>query len=876
MKLKKDTILTKDHESDRTIKPKGNTLIKKDKSFYIGVGVGIILLHVTLLLVSYAVAVRKLKMVLISNNILYLLLAIMLPLAVWFASTTTDFWNYYNNKINLLYLVIFNAVLTVYQPIYSLLWKVIVPNVFKLPTNPALTEGMILLLAQILIVICFIIYGAVCIQTIRPYFLNKVVIDRIKRYKLKQTFDLRKDKEWAYDFKVVKDINTGKVILVKERDRGVHTTIVGASGTGKTSSVFLTAIRNDLNQRLKNMLKRLTEMLKMILAGKAYLKGPWIHGFKEEYVVAKAGFEKELEKIRKKYKPCGITVVAPDNSIMEDLIKLAKARHVSVNVLDPVKRWNQYDNVKEVKMAPFYIDPNLEGDELAQVISETANNFSEVLVAINERNKKLEQYFRDISTSTSTNIAIVVMLANHIMKKQTSFYDIQECVNDFRKIKPYVDTVENHFGFNVSSIDLKGNKSITAEDIRITNRTTSNENQEEIKKNPYYMTIMSIKNELLGEGMEEMFNQARGLKMLLNKLLLNPRVREILTGEGEDQFNFRRAFEESEITIINTAQEYGSDISAGLGLFFLLLQRTEVLRRPTDEPSPHFLMIDEASQYMHSLYDDIINQYRKFGVYALIALQTLSQTEKNESTKYLKQVFMNAGTQILFGRLSADEMKIYSEIAGTEEVALAQDTITQNSIFSDNPNITTSQRITPTQVNKKEGSDLRVRDFQEVTIYTIDEGRVLDAKTGKVNFIDKTKDFIMQPYKVFAWEKLMPKRGKPIDLTEEDRQQLEGEEKEDERNVDTPENNEPSKRIENFNGIKDTTAPVMSQSIMDLEKPEEKEDYAHRDLFEIFFANEGIAQKQVGGDEKADMADSDETEDVEDINALLAKLNNPE
>lgn len=861
--------------------------IKKDKDFYVAAGAAATGVHIMLALISYGFAVRNLKPKIISNNPVYLIAALLLPVIVWLVSTDTDFWNYYNRKLNLLYLVIVNTAITAYQPIYTGLWHVITPNIFKIPTNPALTAGMVILLAQILIVLCIIIYVTIFIQTIKPYFIDKVMVEKIKRYKIKQTFDLRKDKEWMYDFKAVRDLDNGKVIVVKEKDRGVHTTVIGASGTGKTSSVFLTAIRDDLDQRLKNMIKRLSEMLKMILAGKAYVKGPWIHGFKERYVAAKPGHEKELETIKKRYKPCGITVVAPDNSIIEDVIRLAKARHAKVNVIDPTKKWGEkYDNASDVKIAPFYIDPDLEGDKLAAVLAETANNFSEVLVAINERNKKMEQYFRDISTSTSTNVAIAVMLANHIQKKQTTIYDIQECLNDFRKIKPYVDTIENHFGFTVTALDMKSNKSVASEDIKIINDEKDGKGQDNkdlMKKNPYYMTILSIKNELLGEGMEEMFNQARGLRMLLNKLLLNPRVREILNGEGEDLFNFEKAFTESEITIVNTAQEYGSEASTGLGLFFLLLQRTEVLRRPLPDPSPHILMIDEASQYMHSLYDDIINQYRKFGVYAIIAMQTLTQTEKNDATKYLKQVFMNAGTQILFGRLSADEMKIYSEIAGTEEIRLAQDTITQNSIFSDNPSITTSQRITPTQVNKKEGSDLRMRDFQEVNIFTIDEGRVLEAKTGKVHFINKDRDFIEKPCKKFAWEKLMPKKGEPIDLTEEEKLEREGIKKEQatekpaqEDKREAPDLSEKGKIIA-FRGLKEKTAPVMSQSVMNLDTPE-KEIPSDVNLFSLLF--EGTEEAE---EERPDDTAGPDTEtaakieeDDEELKALLQQMDNPD
>ena len=49
----------------------------------------------------------------------------------------------------------------------------------------------------------------------------------------------------AYNMNIVKDINTGKNITVYAKDRFLHTLIDGTSGTSKTSSTILPAIRDD-------------------------------------------------------------------------------------------------------------------------------------------------------------------------------------------------------------------------------------------------------------------------------------------------------------------------------------------------------------------------------------------------------------------------------------------------------------------------------------------------------------------------------------------------------------------------------------------------------------------------------------------------------
>ena len=55
-----------------------------------------------------------------------------------------------------------------------------------------------------------------------------------------------------------------------------------------------------------------------------------------------------------------------------------------------------------------------------------------------------------------------------------------------------------------------------------------------------------------------------------------------------------------------------------------------------------------------------------------------------------------------------------------------------------------------------EGSDIRILDFQEVTVLTIDDGRVLEGKFGKVSFLQDS-DFTQRPRYNVNWDKLKDK-----------------------------------------------------------------------------------------------------------------------
>lgn len=51
--------------------------------------------------------------------------------------------------------------------------------------------------------------------------------------------------------KIVKDMKSGKPVIVPINDRYLHTLVDGTSGTAKTSSTILPFIRDDLNMQYK-------------------------------------------------------------------------------------------------------------------------------------------------------------------------------------------------------------------------------------------------------------------------------------------------------------------------------------------------------------------------------------------------------------------------------------------------------------------------------------------------------------------------------------------------------------------------------------------------------------------------------------------------
>lgn len=70
------------------------------------------------------------------------------------------------------------------------------------------------------------------------------------------------------------------------------------------------------------------------------------------------------------------------------------------------------------------------------------------------------------------------------------------------------------------------------------------------------------------------------------------------------------------------------------------------------------------------------------------------------------------------------------------------------SILSDNPNLTFDRRDTLEKKENITGTDVRYRDFQEVTVITVDNGNAVEAFLGKVSFLPSYRRLKKKRYSV--------------------------------------------------------------------------------------------------------------------------------
>ena len=745
-----------------------------------------LMFHIGHIFYKYSYAAHNLMKYVSNNSIIYILLLSIVPFGFWMYSTLNDYWHFHQRKLIMLHLCVLNAILIWAQPIWTFSWKVAVQRIIKIKPGRNFTTEMIVELAKSSLLTPCGLFMYIILREYNGKFLNELNRPKIEGFRLQHIFDFRKNKNDLYDLRIMKDIRNGKDIRIEETDRFVHTFVLGASGTGKTSSVLEPMIIKDMNQKIRNRKKRVAEILQMIKDRKLYVSGPYNKEIEESNVKAYPKYEKAYSDLKRKYPDCGITFMAPNNDLNNRIVKAAKARGLRVNVIDPLKIYRD-SNVNNLGINPFYVPLDADLYTQQEVITNTAVIFSEVLAAVNEAGgESKDEYFKNLNTSVTMNVATVCMLYASIEGKYTYLAEVQDCIMDFSKLQPMVEKIMKEFGLHITISEGNRSRRGDADRNALQNRVRPvNDFDEFIPKISekaiperfrnmtldeynvmlkdvamgYKSTIYTILYELLGPGREKMEDQSRGLRNIISNLLQDPRINRILNAEAGHFINFDKILEKNEITVINTGLAISPRCSTALGLFFQLCLKISVLRRPEENRSMHFLTIDEASQYMHPMYEDMVALYRQYGVGVTIAMQATSQMLKKSSTRYLQDVVMGVGTHIVFGRTSVEEMELYSKLAGLKDVETVQKQINKTSIAEDAPQHTEGIRKSIEKKNVFEGSDIRNKDFQEITLFTVRMGRVLNPKAAKVAFVDE-QEYYDQHVKWVDWGKLIPNEVK--------------------------------------------------------------------------------------------------------------------
>lgn len=436
------------------------------------------------------------------------------------------------------------------------------------------------------------------------------------------------------------DDDYNKKITMPETSRYQSLFVCGGSGTGKTSLIYEPLIAKDIER--KYFYKEASKELGFtaLKTGIATLNKPYDNNylnknFNLNMLSPVAGKEKIFGTYLKKmmlgtingenvYRDLGLTLMAPDYEVISHMTDVCKNFGIEYDIIDPSNATNS------IGLNPFtYNDP--------AKIAVTISSVLKAMFVVTHDDPE-EAYRGDISTQAIENTAILLKEMYPRMNDGAL-----PNLEDLLKLFTNFELIEKMCEIMAHDEELRQKYS-----IQLT-----------------YFKKYFYKN---APGKQEIEKYIYTAVSQLDNLLRIPGLKPILCNRHHN-INFDQFLLDGKVTFICTRRgDLGSTGHKAFGLFYLISMQDAVLRRPgnTDTRIPHFLFIDEFSDFICRATEPMFTLYRKFKVGSIISVQSLSQLEiHGQKENYRALILSNCANKIFTGNAEYDEIEWWSKEFGT-------------------------------------------------------------------------------------------------------------------------------------------------------------------------------------------------------------------
>ncbi|MBR2744554.1 MAG: TraM recognition domain-containing protein [Clostridia bacterium] len=512
--------------------------------------------------------------------------------------------------------------------------------------------------------------------------------------------------QYSCEIKICDDKHSGKEVKLAEDRRFESMLVVGVSGSGKTSLIFEPMICRDIEK--KNFFNKSAKEFGFaaLKSGIATINAPYDNNYiNDNFSLNMLSTDSKKSGTYKScmgkmiygnqdgkliYRSLGLTYVSPDYESISRVLSVAKNYNVKVNLVDP-------SSADSLGLNPFAYDNPLQA---SVIISTVLKNLHSSNKADLDLNLGVQANF---ATQAIENLSILLKIMYPRMHDGDipTMEDMLNAFNDFSIIQDMcVEMEKNEELANKFAILLTY-----------------------FKKNFYV-------NSTYRSETEKYISSAT---TQLDNLLRHPGIKNILCNRTNN-INFDNALANGEFTFLCTRRgDLGQSAHTAFGLFFLLSMQYAVLRRPGIEATriPHFLYIDEFSDFVSGSTEPIFTLYRKYRVGTVISVQNLDQLNA-ENKKYRKTIIANCAHKIVFGNNEPEDNDWWSkELGEKSEFTYSRNYETEKGKYSDNLNGIKYDK----KPNFKPGKVQSIK-FKEC-IYKLRNGSGKNiVGIGKLNFIE--------------------------------------------------------------------------------------------------------------------------------------------
>ncbi|PFU80131.1 conjugal transfer protein TraG [Bacillus cereus] len=481
------------------------------------------------------------------------------------------------------------------------------------------TLTMIFVFLPTVFIILFSLWYSGHIVRYREEILKWIQKYEYKNHKLQKWFNSQEEQIYP-DVEIGPHIKHKEMIRIKGKDRTLNGIIIGPIGSGKTSSLIIPMINQDLHWMVR-----------------------FINKFENTY--KKNNYD--TEEVKGTFLN-GITVIEPSNDLCQKVFKLIQAHKIpesSIYYIDPTN-----PDTKNINILRGPVDKVAEVFAMViQGLSESNNAFFEQA----QRNH-LKQH--------------IYLLKLHNPQKDVTFDDLIDMYDDVERVhlmhkllKVQVEKLYDFVQSGVASRDQKNEYKI----IKGIDEWFDNTIREKtgFQGEPAVYKSGKYRGKPMHYDREEEY--VKGLRNILKDLASNVLIRRVLFGKSD--FDFDVHLEQGGILLVNTAKGELADLSNVLGKFVLLSMQNAVFRREPNVSPYHHIIVDEFPDYVVRPFKEFPAQSRKYKVILTIASQTLSQLALDFTEQYMFTLLGSFRNKMIFGDVTPYDAKIFSDMFGETE-----------------------------------------------------------------------------------------------------------------------------------------------------------------------------------------------------------------
>ncbi|WP_066412874.1 type IV secretory system conjugative DNA transfer family protein [Sutcliffiella cohnii] len=524
---------------------------------------------------------------------------------------------------------------------------------------------------------------------------HEEILEWFKEYefttsKLQFFFKGQETEKWP-DVALGPEKKTKELVIQKGKDRTLNNVIIGPIGTGKTSSLILPIINQDLHH-----------MTKMI----------------NEYPNASLLENYDSEDVKGMFLN-GLSIIEPSNDLCQKAYQLVQAHGIpdeAVFYIDPTNPETKAINplkgpVEKVAEAVTMVIEGIGENTEFFFEQSQRNHLKYYIYLLKLHDETFEPTFSDLIRMYN-NAQVVRQM--HLKLKETIPKDWQQITDrDIRNHWEIVVGIDEWFNMNL---------------LPMVKKAGQKEYVEKVKSGEFYG--------------QDMYYDAKaeyvvGLRNILDDISSNKLMRRVLFDKSE--FDFDKHLEFGGVLLLNTAKGELGNLSNVLGKFVLLSLQNAVFRRRPNVSAFHHIICDEFPDYVYQPFKEFPAQSRKYKTIITVASQTLSQLADKYGDHYMQTLLGTLRHKMVFGDLTPFDADLFSKQMGEDKRFEESENELTVSPLQENPSTRMGSSYSKVREARMSPDDLIFQKAFECSVKLVEDNEPVKVRQLTSNFVNKSE-----------------------------------------------------------------------------------------------------------------------------------------